>query len=137
VIPMVGYCDADDPRMLGTVAEIERVLVHDDLVHRYRTESSADGLPAGEHPFLACSFWLVGQYAASGRLEDAQELMERLIGLGNDVGLFAEEYDVENARHAGNTPQALSHLALVRAADALASAAPEQDADVLQEALRD
>ncbi|NQX26819.1 glycoside hydrolase family 15 protein [Microbacteriaceae bacterium VKM Ac-2854] len=137
VIPMVGYCDADDPRMLGTVAEIERVLVHEELVHRYRTESSADGLPAGEHPFLACSFWLVSQYAASGRREDAAALMERLIGLGNDVGLFAEEYDVENRRHAGNTPQALSHLALVRAADALANAAPEADADVLQEALRD
>ncbi|NQX12889.1 glycoside hydrolase family 15 protein [Microbacteriaceae bacterium VKM Ac-2855] len=137
VIPMVGYCDADDPRMLGTVAEIERMLVHDGLLHRYRTEATSDGLAGGEHPFLACSFWLVSQYAASGRLEDAQELMERLVGLGNDVGLFSEEYDVENARHAGNTPQALSHLALVRAADALAAAAPEEDADTLQESLRD
>lgn len=137
VLPMVGYCAADDPRMLGTVAEIERMLLHDGMLHRYRTAAGADGLTGGEHPFIACSFWLVSQYAASGRLEDADELMERLVGLGNDVGLFAEEYDVENHRHAGNTPQALSHLALVRAADALAAAAPEADADVLEEALRD
>ncbi|MBO0983859.1 glycoside hydrolase family 15 protein [Rathayibacter sp. SD072] len=122
VLPMVGYLDADDPRMTGTVAEMERTLLHDGLLHRYRTESSVDGLPGGEHPFLACSFWLVHQYASSGRLDDARALMDRLVGLANDVGLLAEEYDVENHRHAGNTPQALSHLALVQAADAIADA---------------
>src|SRR5690606_13109431 len=72
------------------------------------------------HPFLACSFWLVEQYAASGRVDAASELMARLTPLANDLGLLSEEYDVQGRRHAGNTPQALSHLALVRAADALA-----------------
>ncbi|TDX76671.1 GH15 family glucan-1,4-alpha-glucosidase [Rathayibacter sp. PhB151] len=120
VLPMVGFVAADDPRMLGTVAELERALMHDGLLHRYRTESSVDGLAGGEHPFLACSFWLVRQYADSGRLDDARTLMDRLVGLCNDVGLLSEEYDVENRRHAGNTPQALSHLALVQAADAIA-----------------
>ena len=122
VLPMVGFVPADDPRMLGTVAELERVLLQDGLLHRYRTESSVDGLAGGEHPFLACSFWLVRQYADSGRIDDARTLMDRLVGLCNDVGLLSEEYDVEGRRHAGNTPQALSHLALVQAADAIAAA---------------
>jgi len=121
-LPQVGYIAADDPRMLGTVAAIEAELLQDGLLLRYRTESGVDGLPAGEHPFLACSFWLVEQYAASGRVDDATALMDRLCGFANDVGLLSEEYDVGGARQAGNTPQALSHLTLVRAADAIAKA---------------
>ncbi|TQM18513.1 glycoside hydrolase family 15 protein [Microbacterium kyungheense] len=119
LLAQVGFCAYDDPRMLGTVAEIERTLMRDGLVRRYRTETDVDGLAGGEHPFLACSFWLVEQYANSGRKQDAAALMDRLCGLANDVGMLSEEYDVESARHAGNTPQALTHLALVRAADAL------------------
>ncbi|MEN2738800.1 glycoside hydrolase family 15 protein [Microbacterium sp. X-17] len=120
LLAQVGYCAHDDPRMLGTVAELERVLMHDGLLMRYRNTSGVDGLPGPEHPFLACSFWLVEQYAGSGRIEDATALMERVCALANDVGLLSEEYDTEGARQAGNTPQAFSHLALVRAADALA-----------------
>jgi GH15 family glucan-1,4-alpha-glucosidase len=120
LLSQVGYVQADDPRMLGTVAAIERDLMLDGLVLRYRSEATPDGLPPGEYPFLACSFWLVEQYAASGRADAAVALMDRLVGLANDVGLLSEEYDVEGKRQAGNTPQALSHLALVRAADAIA-----------------
>lgn len=119
LLPQVGFCRADDPRMRGAVAAMERTLMHDGLLHRYRTSSGVDGLPGEEHPFLACSFWLVEQYAAAGRLDDARTLMDRLCALANDVGLLAEEYDTTLRRHVGNTPQALSHLALVRAADAL------------------
>ena len=126
VLPMVGFCDADDPRMLATVARIERTLMHDGLVHRYRTESGVDGLPGGEHPFLACSFWLVEQYAATGRRDEATALMDRLVSLANDVGMLSEEYDVEGRRHVGNTPQAFSHLALVQAADALVGSGSAQ-----------
>ena len=115
-----GYIAADDPRMLGTVAAIEADLLENGLLLRYRSESGVDGLPAGENPFLACSFWLVEQYALSGRLSDATELMDRLVGYCNDVGLLSEEYDVRGSRQAGNTPQAFSHLSLVRAADAIA-----------------
>ncbi|MEF2976633.1 glycoside hydrolase family 15 protein [Subtercola sp. YIM 133946] len=118
-LAQVGFCAYDDPRMLGTVAALEKQLMHDGLLMRYRTETGVDGLPAGEHPFLACSFWLVEQYAKTGREDDARDLMERLLALRNDVGLLSEEYDVQGGRQAGNTPQALSHLALVRAADAL------------------
>lgn len=119
LLPTVGFCAADDPRMLATVAEIERTLMPDGLVLRYRTESGVDGLDGDESPFLACSFWLVRQYAESGRLEDAHALMDRACALANDVGLLSEEYDLTRGRQAGNTPQALSHLALVRTADAL------------------
>jgi GH15 family glucan-1,4-alpha-glucosidase len=118
-LPSVGFIEADDPRMLGTVAEIERTLLRDGLVMRYEPATGVDGLPGVEHPFLACSFWLVIQYADSQRLDDATQLMDRLVGLCNDVGLLSEEYDVGDQRQVGNTPQALSHLGLVKAADAI------------------
>jgi GH15 family glucan-1,4-alpha-glucosidase len=122
-LPQIGFVAADDPRMLGTVAALESDLLQDGLLLRYRTETDVDGLPGGEHPFLACSFWLAHQYALSGRVDDATALMDRLVSFCNDVGLLSEEYDVAGARQMGNTPQALSHLALVGAADAIASAA--------------
>lgn len=118
----IGFVAYDDPRMLATVRRIEETLLRGGLPLRYRTESGVDGLPGDEHPFLACAFWLVENHAHGGRLDDAVALMDRLVGLANDVGLLAEEYDVDNERHMGNTPQALSHLALVRAADAIATA---------------
>ncbi|MFT4296047.1 MAG: glycoside hydrolase family 15 protein [Micropruina sp.] len=120
LLPQVGYCAPDDPRMLATVARIEQTLIRDGLVLRYRTGSGVDGLPGGDHPFLACSFWLVEQYATSGRTQDAEALMQRLCSFANDVGLLSEEYDPVGNRQVGNFPQAFSHLALVRAADALA-----------------
>lgn len=122
VLAHVGFCEPGDPRMLGTVAAIEEDLLEDGLLMRYRTRSSTDGLAPGENAFLACSFWLVAQYANSGRLDEAKALMDRLVGFANDVGLLSEEYDVKGARQAGNTPQAFSHLALVRAADAILAA---------------
>jgi GH15 family glucan-1,4-alpha-glucosidase len=122
LLPQVGYCKPDDPKMLGTVKAIEEDLLQDGLPLRYRTDKSPDGLPPGENPFLACAFWLVEQYARSGRVDDAKTLMDRLVGFTNDLGLLSEEYDVQNKRQAGNTPQALSHLALIRAADAIQSA---------------
>lgn len=121
LLSQVGYLDANDPRMLGTVAAIEAGLLNDGLVMRYDTTTGVDGLAGGEHPFLACSFWLVEQYARSGRVDEARKLMDRLVGFSNDVGLLSEEYDVQAGRQAGNTPQAFSHLALVRAADAISA----------------
>jgi GH15 family glucan-1,4-alpha-glucosidase len=123
-LTQVGYLDAADPRMLQTVSVIESTLLRDGLLLRYETESGVDGLPGGEHPFLACSFWLVEQYARSGRVDDAITLMDRLVSFTNDLGLLSEEYDIAGQRQVGNTPQALSHLALVRAADAIDQVAP-------------
>lgn len=126
LISLVGFLPGDDPKVLGTIERIEQDLMRDGLLLRYRTEAGVDGLPGDEHPFLACSFWLVSAYAKAGRLDDAHRLMQRLVGLCNDVGLLAEEYDVDNDRMVGNFPQAFSHLTLVGAAVELARA--EKDA---------
>jgi GH15 family glucan-1,4-alpha-glucosidase len=115
-ISLVGFLPGDDERMLGTIRAIEEDLMHRGLLRRYRTQTGVDGLPGDEHPFLACSFWLVSAYARAGRLADAHELMDRLCALANDVGLLSEEYDVDGDRMAGNFPQAFSHLTLVQAA---------------------
>ena len=123
VLPSIGFVAGDDPRMLGTIAAVEEDLLRDGLVLRYRTETGVDGLTGDEHPFLACSFWLVSAYACAGRVDDATVLFDRLCGLANDVGLLSEEYDAARGRMIGNFPQAFSHLALVRAAFDLANAA--------------
>ena len=122
MLPEVGFIDGDDPRMLGTIKAIEEDLMHHGFLLRYRTSSGVDGLSGSEHPFLACSFWLVEAYARAGRIEDAEKLMDRLLEVPNDVGLLAEEYDPVQKRFVGNFPQAFSHLALVQAAVALEAA---------------
>lgn len=115
LLPMVGFVDANDSRFAGTVKAIEEDLMRDGLLLRYRTESGVDGLEGDEHPFLICCFWLVIAYARMGRRDDAVALMDRLIGLRNDVGLLAEESDGAGVLY-GNFPQAFSHLGLVLAA---------------------
>jgi GH15 family glucan-1,4-alpha-glucosidase len=117
-IPIVGFLPPDDPRVMGTIKAIEAELLHEGLLLRYRTEKGVDGLPPGEEPFLACSFWLAEVYAMSGRLDEARVMLDRLVGLANDVGLLSEEYAPARRRMAGNFPQALSHLALVGAVNA-------------------
>ncbi len=114
LISQVGFLPIDDPRVTGTIAAIERDLVIDGFVARYRSASGADGLPAGEGVFIPCSFWLVDAYQRQGREADAEALLERLLALRNDVGLLSEEYDTRARRQVGNFPQAFSHLALVQ-----------------------
>jgi GH15 family glucan-1,4-alpha-glucosidase len=121
LIPMVGFLPSSDPRVRGTLAAIERHLVRNGLVLRYRTETGADGLPPGEGAFLACSFWLADNYVLQGRYDEARALFERLLALRNDVGLLAEEYDPAARRQLGNFPQAFSHLALINTARNLVS----------------
>lgn len=122
-LPHTGYLDYDDPRMLATVQRVEQHLVTGaGLVYRYRTEIGMDGLDGDEYPFVMCSFWLVEQYAHSGRLDEAKELMAYMVSKASDLGLLAEEYDPETQRLAGNFPQAFSHMGLIRAADAIQSA---------------
>ena len=115
-MPTLGFLPHDDPRIRGTVAAIERNLLVDGFVLRYRTEDGKDGLPAGEGAFLACSFWLASAMHLQGRKADARALFERLLSLCNDVGLLSEEYDPKAGRFTGNFPQAFSHVALVGAA---------------------
>jgi len=116
LMPLMGFLPATDPRIRGTVAAIERELIEDGFVKRYRTEGSGDGLPPGEGVFLPCSFWLVDNYALQGRRDEACRMFERLLDVANDVGLLAEEYDPKAKRLVGNFPQAFSHVALINAA---------------------
>jgi GH15 family glucan-1,4-alpha-glucosidase len=116
LLPAIGFLPGDDPRIRGTVAAIERGLLRDGLVYRYRQAESDDGLKGDEGVFLACSFWLCDAYLLCGRHDEAVALFERLLSLRNDVGLLSEEYEPSSRRFMGNFPQAFSHLALVNTA---------------------
>src|SRR3954451_18651802 len=113
---MIGFLPATDPRVVGTVDAIERLLLRDGFVARYQTDSAVDGLPEGEGAFLPCSFWLASNLALMGRVDEAHTMFERLVGLTNDVGLLAEEYDGGAGRQLGNFPQAFTHVSLVNTA---------------------
>ncbi|WP_328839968.1 glycoside hydrolase family 15 protein [Streptomyces europaeiscabiei] len=125
LIPLMGFLPPDDPRVIGTVDAIREELSHEGLVRRYGADhltaatGSVDGLPGGEGTFLVCSFWLADALHLTGRTAEARELFERLVGLVNDVGLLAEEYDPVAGRQLGNFPQAFSHVGLVGTALAL------------------
>ena len=125
-IPLLGFLPAHDERVIGTIEAIEHGLSRDGLISRYSTAETDDGLPGSEGQFIACSFWMVHALALSGRLDDARALYERVVGLSNDLGLLAEEYDVERRRQVGNFPQAFSHLTLIHAARAITAAEREQ-----------
>ena len=122
LLPIVGFLPPDDPRVLGTIAAVERELLVDGFLLRYDTRSGTDGLPGREGAFLACTFWLVDAYVLTKRIDDARRLYERLLALRNDVGLLSEEYDPVARRLVGNFPQAFSHIALVNSAHNLAGA---------------
>jgi GH15 family glucan-1,4-alpha-glucosidase len=120
MIPLVGFLPPEDPRVQGTVAAVERQLLHDGFVRRYNTSSVKDGLPPGEGAFLPCTFWLVDNWLLQGRRKEAEELFQRLVGLCNDIGLLSEEYDPHSDRLLGNFPQAFTHVGLVNSAFNLA-----------------
>ena len=118
MIPLVGFLPAHDPRVRGTIEAIERELVEGGFVLRYRTADTGDvdGLTGREGAFLACSFWLADCLSLLGRDHDARQLLDRLLGLRNDLGLLSEEYDPVAGRLVGNFPQAFSHVSLVNSA---------------------
>jgi GH15 family glucan-1,4-alpha-glucosidase len=125
LLPLVGFLPATDPRIRGTIEAVERELLQDGFVLRYRTkDEGVDGLPPGEGVFLPCSFWLVDCYELLGRHHDAHALFRRLVDLSNDLGLLSEEYDPKAGRLLGNFPQAFTHLALVNTAFNLAPHLP-------------
>ncbi len=121
LMPRVGFLPWTDERVVGTVQAVERDLLEDGFVRRYRTEAGVDGLQGDEGAFLACSFWLVDALHGLGRTDDAHALFERLLALRNDVGLLAEEWDPRAQRQVGNFPQAFSHEPLIVSATELSS----------------
>ncbi|MGH6986824.1 MAG: glycoside hydrolase family 15 protein [Caulobacteraceae bacterium] len=121
-LPLVGFLPADDPRLVSTVEAIRRRLSRGGLVRRYQPTPAGEGFAHAEGCFLPCSFWLVEVFALRGRRAQAEALFERLLGLANDLGLFAEEYDPAARRLLGNFPQALTHIGVIRAALGLARA---------------
>jgi GH15 family glucan-1,4-alpha-glucosidase len=117
MMPLTGFLPISDERVRWTVEAIERELMRDGFVLRYRPqETRVDGLPGGEGVFLPCSFWLANCWHLLGRKKEARELFERLLDVRNDVGLLSEEYDPREKRQLGNFPQAFSHVALIRCA---------------------
>jgi alpha,alpha-trehalase len=111
-----GFLPGTDERLHATVEAIARDLTENGFVLRYRTDETDDGLSGKEGTFLICSFWLVSALAIVGERQEARNLMERLLRIGSPLGLYAEEFDADTARHLGNFPQAFSHLALIEAA---------------------
>ncbi len=116
-LPLVGYGDPKGERICSTIDTIERELRKGPFVYRYLGD---DGVGGSEGAFLTCSFWLVEALAHAGRLDRAHALMDELVGLANDVGLYSEEVDPHTHEFLGNFPQALTHLALVNAAVGIA-----------------
>ena len=118
-IPLVGFLPAEDGRVQGTIRAIEGELTRDGFVARYRNDPDVEGLEGREGAFLACTFWLADCHALSGREREARAIFQRLLDLRNDVGLLAEEYDVDAGRMVGNFPQAFSHVSLIDTAQNL------------------
>jgi GH15 family glucan-1,4-alpha-glucosidase len=110
-----GFLTHDDERLQSTVLAVAEELTEHGLVLRYRTEETDDGLSGKEGTFVICSFWLVSALAIIGEMQRARDLLERLLRIASPLGLYAEEFDPETARHLGNFPQAFSHLALIEA----------------------
>lgn len=119
ILPLVGFIDATDERMRRTIEAIEKDLLVDGFVHRYKTHQASDGLPGGEGSFLMCTLWLVDCLVLLDRHSEATSLFESVLAVRNDLGLLSEQYDAGRKRLVGNFPQAFSHVALVTAATGL------------------
>jgi GH15 family glucan-1,4-alpha-glucosidase len=127
LLPAVGFLPVDDPRVRGTVAAVERYLIRDGFVLRHDPREVSGEIQPAEGAFLACTLWLAEVYIQMGEIAKAEELFDRVIGIANDVGLIAEEYDPTVKRQTGNFPQALTHIALISVAHNLAGAKRPQE----------
>ena len=113
---ILGFLPASDERLHKTVIAIAEELTENGFVLRYKTDETDDGLSGKEGTFLICSFWLVSALVIVGEMQQARDLMERLLRVASPLGLYAEEFDAGTGYHLGNFPQAFSHLALIEAA---------------------
>ncbi|WP_283814955.1 glycoside hydrolase family 15 protein [Bradyrhizobium guangdongense] len=132
LLPGVGFLPPEDPRIRGTIAAVEKHMMRDGFVLRHDPRELASGQPPLEGAFLACSLWLADAYVLSGDPDKAQVLFDRVVGIANDVGLLAEEYDSDARRQTGNFPQALTHIALVNTAHNLSAARQKSEKPAMQ-----
>ena len=132
LLPAVGFLEASDPRIRGTIAAMEKHMMPDGFVLRHDPREVPAGQPPLEGAFLACSLWLADAHVLAGDLDKAQALFDRVVGIANDVGLLAEEYDSGAKRQTGNFPQALTHIALVNTAHNLSAARQGSEKPAMQ-----
>ncbi|MCK1680420.1 glycoside hydrolase family 15 protein [Bradyrhizobium sp. 147] len=132
LLPAVGFLPPSDPRIRGTIAAVEKWLMRDGFVLRHDPRELPAGQPPLEGAFLACTLWLADAHVLSGDLDKAQVLFDRVVGIANDVGLLAEEYDSVARRQTGNFPQALTHIALINTAHNLSAARQESEKPAVQ-----
>ncbi|WP_298254373.1 glycoside hydrolase family 15 protein [Bradyrhizobium sp.] len=132
LLPAVGFLPASDSRVRGTVAAIERHMMRDGFVLRHDPRQLKAEHQSEEGAFLACSLWLADAYVLFGEIGKAQALFDRVVGVANDLGLLAEEFDPGAGRQTGNFPQALTHIALVNTAHNLSAAKHAKDQPAMQ-----
>jgi GH15 family glucan-1,4-alpha-glucosidase len=132
LLPSVGFLPATDARVRGTIAAVEQYLMPDGFVLRHDPREVSEEKPPIEGAFLACSLWLADAYVLAGDIDKAQALFDRVMGVANDVGLLAEEYDPGARRQTGNFPQALTHIALINTAHNLSAARKESERPAVQ-----
>jgi GH15 family glucan-1,4-alpha-glucosidase len=134
LLPSVGFLPPTDPRVLGTLAAVEKYLVRDGFVLRHDPRRDPDGPQPLEGAFLACTLWLADAYVLAGKLDRAEELFDRVVAIANDLGLLAEEYDTSQQRQTGNFPQALTHIALINTAHNIDAAKARSEKPAVQRA---
>jgi len=132
LLPSVGFLPASDPRIRGTLEAIERHMMRDGFVLRHDPREISDEIQPIEGAFLACSLWLADAYVLAGQIDKAQTLFDRVVGVANDLGLLAEEFDPGVGRQTGNFPQALTHIALINTAHNLSEARHAKDKPAMQ-----
>jgi GH15 family glucan-1,4-alpha-glucosidase len=115
-MPMVGFLPAEDPRMVTTIQAVQNELSNNGFVHRYLPSQTADGVGGDEGAFTMCTLWLAGSLITAGRIDEARAILDRLVSLGNEVGLYSEMVDPRTGEFLGNYPQALTHIALIHTA---------------------
>jgi GH15 family glucan-1,4-alpha-glucosidase len=122
LLPAVGFLPASDPRVRGTIEAIEEHMMRDGFVLRHDPREISEERQPIEGAFLACTLWLADAHVLSGEIAKAQALFDRVVGIANDLGLLAEEFDSGEGRQTGNFPQALTHIALINTAHNLSDA---------------
>jgi GH15 family glucan-1,4-alpha-glucosidase len=132
LLPSVGFLPASDPRVRGTLAAIEQYMMRDGFVLRHDPREISEEKQPIEGAFLACSLWLADAYVLAGEIGKAQALFDRVVGVANDLGLLAEEFDSGEERQTGNFPQALTHIALINTAHNLSDAKQASEKPVVQ-----